>query len=201
MNKLILNEQFSKLQPDKRLTWHTEPASWQIREGQLFLKTEDNTDFWQKTHYGFSADNGHFLGLKVTGDFTMETRVHADYLNQYDQAGLMLRVSPECWIKTSIEFETEKENKLGVVVTQHGHSDWSTQNISKGIRDFSLRISRTGSDYVVAYQENHTNKWIQLRMLHLGDQKEVMTGLYACSPKKGGFTAKFQYLKIENGKS
>lgn len=197
MNDLILDEQFSGQAPDPRLNWFCEPAHWMMHDGHLSIETDSETDFWQRTHYGFSADNGHFLYANVEGDFTMTTRLLVDYKHQYDQAGLMIRVSDYCWIKSSIEFEPEEENKLGVVVTRHGYSDWSTQNIDKKISQISLRIRRTGSDYVVHYLDASSNRWMQLRMAHLEDQHMVQAGIYACSPKKGGYKANFKYISIE----
>jgi hypothetical protein len=174
---------------------------WGVQNGHLLLTSETNTDFWQKTHYGFSADNGHFLQQKLTGNFQISTRISVNYLNQYDQAGLMVRISEDCWIKTAIEFEPEEENKLGAVVTRFGYSDWSTQNISKEVEDFKLRLTRQGSDYIVESSIGDNHSWEQLRMFHLEDQEEVSAGVYACSPKKGGFTAQFHYLEIEKIKN
>ncbi len=38
--------------------WLNEPEEYHFDRG-LILKTEPNTDFWQRTHYGFERDNGH----------------------------------------------------------------------------------------------------------------------------------------------
>ena len=46
-------------------------------------------------------------------------------------------------------------------------------------------------------------EWSQVRMAHLADDCEgrvVCAGLYACSPKQGGFTAEFTRLTIERGR-
>jgi regulation of enolase protein 1 (concanavalin A-like superfamily) len=130
-------------------------------------------------------------------DFIIETGVSYTFKHQYDQAGLMVRLSPECWIKTSIEYEQDAENKLGVVVTNDGFSDWSTQNCLKNINNLFYRIIKKGSDYIVQYREKMDSVWIQLRITHLQDTGIVKCGIYACSPKNRGFTAKFHYLKID----
>ncbi|MFS0638509.1 DUF1349 domain-containing protein [Mesobacillus foraminis] len=36
---------------------------------------DPETDYWQKTHYGFEADNGHFLYLNTNKNFRMSTKV------------------------------------------------------------------------------------------------------------------------------
>ena len=185
---------------NNKLSWYNEPENWQVKNGMLHLTPEAETDFWQKTHYGFSADNGHFLYAWIKGDFVMETRVEYHFKNQYDQAGLMVSFGPECWIKTSIEFEPDHPNNLGAVVTNHGFSDWSTQQVPDSMQTISLRVSRKGTDFLVHFKEVVSGEWIQLRMAHLHHKAEaVQCGVYACSPKGPGFLAVFQKLDIEEG--
>lgn len=191
-------DNFNKNKLNTVLSWYNEPFKWKLKNKQLQLFTDAETDFWQKTHYGFQADNGHFLYTNITGDFTMETEVACDFKHQYDQAGLMVRISDQCWIKTSVEFEPDEPNKLGVVVTNNGFSDWSTQDTEDSFTNFKLRITRKKSDYKVAYYSIKTKNWVQLRILHLFDEPKVKIGIYACSPKQNQFSASFNYLKIKS---
>jgi regulation of enolase protein 1 (concanavalin A-like superfamily) len=96
----------------------------------------------QKTHYGFGADNGHLLFKELTGDFVMTTQVRFHPVHPYDQAGLMVRVSPSCWLKTSVEYEPDSPSRLGAVVTNHAYSDWSTQDFPASGGVLGLRIHR-----------------------------------------------------------
>ena len=158
---------------DPALRWHCEPARWSIRAADRRLRIEPDagTDFWRKTHYGFEADNGHFLFADVSGDFVMTTQVHFRPVHQYDQAGLMVRVSPACWLKTSVEYEPDGDSRLGAVVTNHAYSDWSTQAFPAEARDIRLRIRREGEDYVVDASRDG-RAWEQIRMAHLtGDRQ------------------------------
>ena len=182
---------------NERFSWYCEPKKWEFKNQQLVVFADPQTDFWQKTHYGFQVDNGHFLYCEITGDFTMETRIDCQFMHQYDQAGLMVRVSDECWVKTSVEFEPKEDNKLGAVVTNQGYSDWSTQNLDSDITNFRLKISRKGSDYKIEYHDDKTSEWIQLRLLLLFDQEAVQAGIYCCSPKAGGLMAKFKDFELE----
>ena len=63
-------------------------GSWCV----LNVSTEQETDFWRETHYGFNRDNGHFFNCETNGDFTAELRVQAQYDELYDQAGIMERI-------------------------------------------------------------------------------------------------------------
>ena len=198
MGKSILLENFQQEHLQEKLSWFSEPTKWLLSGGKLQIYPNALTDFWQKTHYGFQVDNGHFLYASVKGDFVMETQVQCKFVHQYDQAGLMVRVSDQCWMKTSLEYEPDEANRLGVVVTSHGYSDWSTQNVADDFVRFSLRVSRDGSDYTIEYLDQGSHEWIQLRLFHLPDQPIIDVGLYACSPKGAGFFAEFEHLKITN---
>jgi len=197
MSTLNLVEDFDG-QLDQRFKWFCPPANWSLENGSLVINSDAKTDFWQRTHYGFQNDNGHFLYAEIDGDFILTTKVRFSPKNQYDQAGLMIRLSPDFWIKTSIEFEPETPNRLGAVVTRHGYSDWSTQDIAKNILDYQLRIRREGDDYIVEYRSTELENWMQIRMAHLENESQasVQVGLYACSPIDAGFKTQFEYIKL-----
>ena len=184
---------------DTRLKWRCEPANWNITEGRLVIAPDAPTDFWSKTHYGFEADNGHFFFANIGGDFLLSVEVLMTPRHQYDQAGLMVRLSKSCWLKTSLEFEPGKMNRLGAVVTNAGYSDWSTQDIPRGLNRFRLRVHREAGDYLIDASLDNTT-WTQLRLAHLHEDANlevpVECGVYACSPKSAGFIAEFEKFVI-----
>lgn len=198
----ILHEQFDKRTLHPLLRWHCEPGRWAVEPERRCLRVEPegDTDFWQKTHYGFEADNGHFLFAQISGDFVLTTEVRFHPVHQYDQAGLMVRLSPTCWLKTSVEYEPNGPSRLGAVVTNHGYSDWSTQDFPTGRNVVLLRIHRQAGDYVVEASFAEED-WNQIRVAHLREDHEgatVAAGLYACSPKGAGFVAEFSFLRIDS---
>lgn len=199
-----IHESFTAPTLHPALQWHCEPARWAVRsaERRLRIEPEAGTDFWRTTHYGFVADNGHVLFGTVAGDFVMTTHVHFQPVHQYDQAGLIVRVSPSCWLKTSVEYEPGDESRLGAVVTNAGYSDWSTQPFPAAGRDVWLRIRREGQDYIVDASRDGES-WTQIRLAHLHEDRAgatVSAGLYACSPKAAGFVAEFARFDIESGR-
>lgn len=211
MNTRFLDEPFDAAAFDPRLTWYNPPHTWHIRNSCLVIEPDAKTDYWQTTHYGFTPDNGHFLFAEVAGDVVMTTRVRFFPAHQYDQAGLMVRISPTCWLKTSVEYEPHGPARLGVVVTNQGYSDWSTQNFGAPQNDLFLRVRRESSDYLVEYSIPAANiphapedsAWTQIRMAHLHDddgQRPVGCGVYACSPIAAGYVAEFDFLRIEQGR-
>lgn len=201
MTQPLVHETFAGpgLHPD--LQWQNEPARWSIRNAAPGLRVEPaaGTDFWCRTHYGFEADNGHFLFAERAGDFVLTTRVRFRPVHQYDQAGLMVRISPGCWLKTSVEHEPVGPARLGAVVTNHGYSDWSLQSFPARAREVWLRVRREGTDYLVDASRDG-RVWAPIRVAHLHEDHDgapVLAGLYACSPKGGGFVAEFSFLTLE----
>jgi len=192
-----IKERFIDKSLDPNFKWFCEPETWSIDNEQLTISTDAETDFWQKTHYGFQVDNGHFLYAELSQDFVLETEVRSNFVNQYDQAGLMIRVSEDCWMKTAIEYEPDESNKLGAVVTNQGYSDWSTQDVDDSLTKVKFKVIRKGSDYILQCFDQKRMEWSQLRMFHLNDSSKVMAGIYCCSPKSAGFSAQFSYLTID----
>ena len=199
MMRSTLRSNFDEAYLEPRFKWMNPPSTWFVDadESVLVVMPRANSDFWQRTHYGFEADTGSFLYVRREEDFCLSSRVHLQPEHQYDQAGLMVRISAYCWIKSSVEYETEKPSVLGAVVTNAGYSDWSTQEFRGDAIDF--QITRKGADYLVCWRESE-EPWQQLRLCHLHEddgETPVLCGLYACSPKQAGLVAKFDYLMIE----
>lgn len=199
-----LHESFSGNMLDPRLGWFCEPTRW-LRDGTppcLRVHTDAGTDFWQRTHYGFAADNGHFLHLIANSDFVLSTKVTFHPVHQYDQAGLMVRLSPNCWLKTSVEYEPHGLSRLGAVATNCRYSDWSTQPLAKDIRTVWFRIRAEGCDFIVDTSFDGIH-WEQIRIARLLERESapsVACGLYACSPKAAGYEAEFAFLNYQPGR-
>lgn len=201
MESKAINECFDKETLPSDLLWHEEPTQWIIDKDKNVLQvySDANTDFWQRTHYGFQRDSGHFLYLKADQSFTLTTKVTSYARHQYDQAGLMVRLSSSCWLKASVEYELEADSRLGVVVTNRQYSDWSTQDISSAIKTVWIKVKVTGTDCIVESSFDGI-KWQQIRVAHLSSKDpndSMLCGLYACSPKESGYRADFHFLTYE----
>jgi len=187
------NFQQPSLPPD--FFWFNEPSTYHLGSG-LEIITDAQTDFWQKTHYGFQRDDGHCLLTNSADDFCLTTQVEFHPQEKYDQCGLIVRLDSENWIKVSTEYENEQHSRLGSVVTNLGYSDWATQDISSAYRVMWYRISKNGADFLL---ENSFDgqTWSQLRITHFHRQAEqLQIGVYACSPIGKDFWCKFKSLEI-----
>ena len=190
-----INEHFLQPWLPESFYWFNEPKRYQLGNG-LEIFTDEKTDFWQRTHYGFQRDDGHCLFVQQTGDFSLTTQVEFDPHERYDQCGLMVRMDSQNWIKVSTEYESEKISRLGSVVTNWGYSDWATQDVPSNRHTVWYRISKRGNDFLL---ENSYDgqAWIQMRITHLHQEAEhYEIGVYACSPIGKDFRCCFKAFQI-----
>ena len=175
--------------------WFNEPTNYRVGAG-LEICTDEKTDFWQNTHYGFQRDDGHCLLTRCAGDFSLKAHVEFHPQVQYDQCGLIVRVDSENWIKMSTEYENDKCSRLGSVVTNLGYSDWATQDIPSNHKEMWYRISKNDNDFLLENSYDGQN-WVQQRITHLQKVPETLeVGVYACSPIGKDYWCRFTLLEI-----
>ncbi|TVP90000.1 DUF1349 domain-containing protein [Alkalibacterium sp.] len=174
-----------------------EPDNYEITETEITLHTQPNTDLWQRTYYGFQNDNAPMFQVKTDERyFSFVTKVDFDSSHRFDQAGIVLYLNSDNWIKASIEYENEDLQRLGAVVTNQGYSDWSTQDTDASVKSIWYRLSRRESDYLIEYSlDGKTFSQMRICHLHEGDG-EISFGVYACSPEESSFKARFSEMEI-----
>lgn len=175
--------------------WSHEPTHWKL-DSLLELTTDPDTDYWQRTHYGFQRDNGHFLYTIIEGDFSFTACLTGAQTAQYDQCGLLCRVDADNWIKCSAEYETPSLSRLGSVVTNLGFSDWASQDIPASTEPMHYKLDRQGDDFRVSWSVDG-HDWRQMRICHLhACSPAVQVGVYACSPTGPGFDCQVRDIVI-----
>ena len=173
--------------------WFNEPRRWKRVGTELHLTTNPRTDFWRHTHYGFVRDTGHLLGARLPGEFTAQVEVHGDYRDQYDQAGLMVRMDAERWVKCGIEF-VDGAASMSTVVT-HAVSDWSVTPLPAVPQWLGLRLTRSGDSLRVEYRVE-AGPWLMQRLAFLPPDLPVSAGPMAASPDGDGFDVRFRGLTV-----
>lgn len=177
------------------MKWLNEPLKWSADNGIIQVTSSQSTDFWRKTHYGFIRDNGHFFGKKVTGDFAASVKVSGKYQDLYDQAGLMVRLDKENWIKCGIEL-VEGVQQASTVVTRD-YSDWSIVPMSSNPTSICLRVIRKGAAIEIHYSTDSV-KYTMMRMTYLTLKEEVEVGIMCASPEGKGFLTIFENFEIQS---
>lgn len=199
---------------DSEPVWLNEPARWRRFGADLLMTTDPRTDFWRQTHYGFVRDSGHHYGVRVPGDFTAEVEVLGEYADQFDQAGLMVRMDAERWVKCGVEF-VDGVATMGAVVT-HAVSDWSMTRLAAVPVSLRLRLRRDGDALTIEYRvdngddtavtdrtddsagEADEQGWNMHRMAYLPAALPVSVGPMAASPSGDGFEVRFRGLRIDS---
>ncbi|PZW39419.1 MULTISPECIES: DUF1349 domain-containing protein [unclassified Pseudomonas] len=177
----------------RRGQWLNRPATSAVSEHSLTMTTEQKTDFWRETHYGFTRDTGHFLGVATADGFTATIRIQGEFRSLYDQAGLMVRIDEKRWVKTGVEF-TDGQAFLSTVVTD-GKSDWSVSQPFKELEDFYIRV--TLSNGAMRIQASRDGSfWPLLRLAPFPVADTYQVGPTACTPERSGLVVRFSEFTI-----
>lgn len=172
-------------------SWLNAPKNWSADGAQLRVTTDANTDFWRKTSYGFIRDSGHFFGTQIDGDFTAQVQVSAQYASLYDQAGLMVRIDAENWIKCGVEF-SDGQLLLSTVLTVD-KSDWAVSVAPPMPDGFCLRV--TVAQGVIRVQYSTDGKlWPLLRLAPFPVAARYQAGPMCCTPERGGLEVVFSHF-------
>lgn len=192
--------------------WVNEPTSHHFANNTVVINTEPETDFWQRSYYGFRNNNAPALLFDSSDNFTFTVKTKFNYKELFDQCGLIIYLDSENWFKASIEYENSEIARLGSVVTNFGYSDWATCDI-KLPREIWYRLSRRGPDFLIESSFDGV-EFKQMRIFHLhalgetstemgkanpplSAEKPVRFGVYACSPSVSSFKAEFTKIKLE----
>ena len=177
----------------KQMQWFNEPDQWQLNDQSLKMQVTPKTDFWRKTHYDFTVDDGPFYYAQVGGEFEAVVKITGQYKTRFDQMGLMIRKDEQTWIKTGIEFVDEQVN-LSAVVT-HEYSDWNMMVLPDNLASLWLKALRRLDAIEISYSLDGQN-YSLMRLAHFPANTPVMVGLMAASPDGDGFEALFEEFEI-----
>jgi regulation of enolase protein 1 (concanavalin A-like superfamily) len=174
--------------------WLNEPARWLDNDGVLSVTADGGTDFWRTTGYGYIRDNGHLYGTEFPGDFDLRVRVRGTYVDQYDQAGAMIRVDERNWIKTGIEF-FDGRPRFSTVVTLD-YSSWAVADLPQGTDGIVLSVTRRGDAVEIRYALDGGRGELAA-LAYLPPGRAVMAGAMCAAPEGSGFPVAFDRLLLE----
>jgi regulation of enolase protein 1 (concanavalin A-like superfamily) len=173
--------------------WLNEPAEWSVSDAALRVVTDEATDFWRETHYGFTRHSGHLFGQAVSGGFTASLRIRAEYESLYDQAGMMILIDEARWVKAGIE-RSDGAAQLSSVLTL-GSSDWATGLFQGDASDFWLRAT-VGRGVLRLQASTDGVRWPLLRLCPFPADSLCRVGPMCCTPERGGLRVLFSDFSV-----
>lgn len=181
----------------ENLQWTRYPADYSITDDRIEIITAPHTDLWQRTYYHFRNDNAPVLQMTTDEpffSFTVKTEFESKH--RFDQCGIVMYLDSENWLKGSIEYENERFQHLGSVVTNNGYSDWATTEIDASVKSMWYRFSRREDDYCIECSEDGVT-FKQMRICHMfNGGRTIRFGIYACSPENSSLKAVFTNMEI-----
>lgn len=190
---LIASSQMADAQTLEKMNWFNEPAKWEINGNQLSMSVTPKSDYWRISHYGFTVDDAPFYYAEYGGEFEAKVKITGEYKVRFDQAGMMIRIDHENYIKTGIEFVDGKYN-LSTVVT-HTTSDWSVISLDRPVDAIWIKAVRR-KDAVEIFYSFDDKTYTMMRNAWLQANHPVRIGMFAACPDGNGFTAKFSDFTV-----
>lgn len=182
----------------KDFKWTREPKSYKIDDDKIEIVTKPHTDLWQRTYYRFQNDNAPVLQIETDEkyfSFVVKTEFNESH-HRFDQCGIVMYLDSENWLKGSIEYENDKFQHLGSVVTNQGYSDWATTVIDTSVKCMWYRLSRREDDYCIECSSDGVT-FSQMRVCHMfNGSGRIAFGIYACSPEDSSFKAVFSHMEM-----
>ncbi len=185
----------------KYLQWTREPDHYTITDDKVEIITRPHTDLWQRTYYHFRNDSAPVLQAYIDDQyFSFVVKTEFESKHRYDQCGIVMYIDSENWLKASVEYENEKIQRLGSVVTNNGYSDWASTDVDASIKSMWFRFSRRESDFCIENSFDGVN-YSQMRICHMFSSSTIVPlGIYACSPEDSSFKAVFANMEITDCK-
>lgn len=175
-------------------SWTHEPEAAVLDGDVLRVTAIEGSDAWRTTSYGFVHDSEHALVERIDGAFSVEVSFVLDYTEQFDQAGVFLRVDERNWIKAGVEV-SDGTPQLGAVVTRDS-SDWSVAPVPEWVgRVVTVRVSRDGDAVTVrAWADDEQPRLV--RVAYLDPDAAVSAGLLCAAPTRAGLTVRFTGYRV-----
>lgn len=179
----------------EKMNWFNEPAEWSISDGRLSMSVTPKSDYWRISHYGFTVDDAPFYYAEYGGEFEAKVKVSGEYKTRFDQAGLMVRIDHENYIKAGIEYVDGRYN-LSTVVTHHT-SDWSVIALDKPVEAIWIKAVRR-RDAVEIFYSFDDKEYTLMRNAWMEANRPVKIGMMGASPDGNGFKASFSDFTVKH---
>ena len=185
--------QCASAQTLEKMNWFNEPSDWNINQNELNMFVTPKSDYWRISHYGFTVDDAPFYYAEYGGEFEAKVKIKGGYKVRFDQAGMMIRIDHENYIKTGIEYVDGKYN-LSTVVT-HKTSDWSVIALDKPVDYIWIKAVRR-RDAIEIFYSFDDKDYYMMRNAWMEANHPVKIGMFAACPDGDGFKVNFSNFSV-----
>lgn len=179
----------------EKMNWFNEPTAWNISDNKLIMSVTPKSDYWRISHYGFTVDDAPFYYAEYGGEFEAKVKISGDYKTRFDQAGMMIRIDHENYIKAGIEFVDGKYN-LSTVVTHHT-SDWSVITLDRPVESIWIKAVRR-LDAIEIFYSFDDKEYTMMRNAWMEANHPVRIGMMAACPDGDGFNVTFSDFSVKH---
>lgn len=192
---ILLSASNMNAQTLEKMNWFNEPAQWSVSGNRLTMAVTPKSDYWRISHYGFTVDDAPFYYGEYGGEFEAKVKISGDYKVRFDQAGMMIRIDHENYIKAGIEYVDGKYN-LSTVVTHHT-SDWSVITLDKPVDFIWIKAVRR-LDAVEIFYSFDDKEYIMIRNAWMEANRHVKVGMMGACPDGDGFSVTFSDFTVKH---
>lgn len=192
---ILLSASNMNAQTLEKMNWFNEPAQWSVSGNRLTMAVTPKSDYWRISHYGFTVDDAPFYYGEYGGEFEAKVKISGDYKVRFDQAGMMIRIDHENYIKAGIEYVDGKYN-LSTVVTHHT-SDWSVIALDKPVDFIWIKAVRR-LDAVEIFYSFDDKEYIMMRNAWMEANRPVKVGMMGACPDGDGFSVTFSDFTVKH---
>jgi len=172
-------------------TWLNTPPSVKYANGSMIVDCSEGSDFWRGGECGFTKDSGHALLTDLAPESSRSVSFRADFHERYDQAGVLVRVNSEVWVKAGIEIVDGLPH--AAVVATRNRSDWSLWPVPAWAdRLITVRATRADESITIHIRVDE-EPWQMIRQAPLDAGVITLAGPMCCSPQRGGLRVTFSH--------
>jgi uncharacterized protein len=173
--------------------WLNEPERWTAGGDSLQSLLTKALISGAKPIMTLVAIAGIFWVFRLAMAFTAELHVQSDFQALYDQAGIVVRIDAQHWVKAGIEFSDGRAMLASVLTDKR--SDWTTAPYEHDACDFWLRP--TVDNGVLRLQVSADGKvWPLMRLAPFPRASSYLVGPMACTPERDGLKVMFTTFRL-----
>jgi uncharacterized protein len=176
----------------KRVFKEYNPSHFQEKDNVIHLKVDGGTDFFNKFKEE-KRDSASFYYHELEDNFTLKAKVKVNGNYFADAVFIMVRESPDKWIKLCLEYGKDGQYSVVSVVTAPWSDDANGEIVDGN--ECWLRITRNNNLFGLHYSLNGVY-WRFVREVGVDMNANIYIGFGIQAPKSDGCDAQICYYEV-----